>query len=61
MYTIGILRLFLAKHVIKKTKQKKEQKKTTPITFEQTLAEPALIHNFSKIKTPPHTHTRTHR
>ena len=65
MYSIGILRLFLAKNVIKKTKQKKNKKKKkandpTPFTFEQTLAEPALIHNFGKIKTPtPPTHTHT--
>ena len=57
--------------LLKKKKKKKKKKKTeknapAPFTFEQTLAEPALIHNFGKIKTPlprppPHTHTQMRR
>ena len=51
------------KMLLKKKKKRKEKNNPAPFTFEQTLAEPALIHNFGKVKTPlpPPQHTRTHR
>ena len=48
------------KMLLKKKKNKQKKNHPAPCTFEQTLAEPALIHYLGKIKTPPqHTHTHT--
>ena len=63
MYNIGILRLFLAKMLLKK-KRKKKKKPPAPFTFEQTLADPPSFTTSVKsrpLSPPPHTHTRTHK